>query len=211
MEFRIISVTWYPDGEYTAKIEREKSDFLKVRAVHILDSPLKSDFIWPEESEILSRGGGRVWKKGREVLSIPNENRLRERIFVISHAGYMGHRGIKPTMQTIQELYFWDTMETDVKAWCEGCLCCLLGKTSVPIARPFGEMIRGEKPNEVLHLDYMYLYKAWHLVIKDDVSLYFDLHEVDDLTAESTVDKVIDWFVRYGLPKMLVTDRGYAF
>ena len=49
---------------------------------------------------------------------------LRMCIAVISHMGIGGHRRIKPTLQTDQDVLQWDQMKSEVTAFSQSCIHC---------------------------------------------------------------------------------------
>jgi RNase H-like domain found in reverse transcriptase/Reverse transcriptase (RNA-dependent DNA polymerase)/Integrase zinc binding domain len=196
-----------------------------------LSPALNRDFIWPTLAEIkriqdavimveptpmqLTTDGvyktvdGRVW--------IPNDaTDVQLRICIVAHAGLGGHRGTRPTTEAIAAVFYWDTLQEDVKQFCNTCLhCqCTLGGERQP--RPWGEALHAEKPNEILHMDFLYMgnselgYK-YLLLLKDDLSGYLWLVPCEAANAAATVNALMLWFAAFGVVSMWVSDRGAHF
>ena len=80
------------------------------------------------------------------------------------------------------------------------------------VPRPFGKVLRGEKPGEALHMDYFSLKDAIDdekglLVCKDGVSghlLLVEAKKFDSATAEAAA---VHWASLFGVPRFLTTDE----
>ena len=75
-------------------------------------------------------------------------------IAVISHMGIGGHRLIKPTLQTVQDVLWWDQLKSEVTAFNQSCIHCkqINGSTE---PRPWGTAVHVAKPNELIHWDWI--------------------------------------------------------
>lgn len=163
-----------------------------------------------EDNSMAIKDGMAYFKE--KLLFVPNRENLRERIFVAAHMGQGGHRGIDVTVKAIKDRFYWDTLEDDVKLFTEKCLTCQLVKGTARMHRPWGTGLRGEKPMELIHLDFLYAFQGTLLVIKDDVSMMVELVPIPGaMDAETTALALVHWFMRYGIPKYITTDRGGQF
>ena len=64
-------------------------------------------------------------------------------------------------------------MSKDIQSFVQGCLLCILTRSGEMIPRPLGHALHGSRPNEVLHLDYLFIGKGegnhnYILVMRDD-------------------------------------------
>lgn len=185
-----------------------EKELLEVNNVRIIDSITNMKFIFPTSEEIFKFGG--VQENG--IMRIPNENNLRERIFTIGHGLYNGHRGVDATIQIISRLFIWDSMKENIQMWASNCIFCKLAKSPRLIQRPFGDNIRGLSTNAVIHVDHLFLPNdGIILVILDDFTKYTRCVQVDSPDAESTIQALCQWFVDFGFPMYIVSDRGGAF
>jgi transposase InsO family protein len=79
------------------------------------------------------------------------------RICVVGHQGAGGHRGFDATYAMIEEFFYWTTMKGDVKEFHSQCIHCLASGGPHKIPRPMGEALHADKPNDLLHMDFLYL------------------------------------------------------
>jgi len=179
-----------------------------------IEFPSGKDFIIQEED--LQVDHGMVIKNDmayfNEKLFVPDRERLRERLFVAAHMGQGGHRGFDVTMKLLRERFYWESMEEDIKNFLEHCLICQLVKGTARMLRPWGTGLRGERPMGLLHLDFLTAFQGTLLVIRDDVSMMVELVPIPGaMDAETTALALIHWFMRYGIPRYITTDRGGQF
>jgi Integrase zinc binding domain len=111
--------------------------------------------------------------KVRKVWIPSDADDLQLRICIVAHMGIWGHRGRKTTTDRIKGIFDWDTLAEDVKTFCNTCLHCLstIGGDREP--RPLGDALHAGKPNELLHMDFLYMGPSvtkdrYLLLLKDD-------------------------------------------
>ena len=202
-----------------------------------LVSPLNHDFIWPTLDEIskiqhaarpsdvsfscrsmtfdvndegvFCNDTGRIW--------IPTEAvELQLRLIIIAHCGSAGHRGQHATLMPLESRFFWENMRSDVDEFLRQCLHCLPAKGGDVVLRPFGSTAQPSRANEIIDFDYLYIGKSfcsfkYLLVIRDRLSGFIDIFPADEPTAAHTAENLLEWFSRYGIVKIWVTDRGTHF
>jgi hypothetical protein len=157
--------------------------------------PLQNpDFVWPniEEIRIIQEkllGSQSTHRRNKDGLIITNKEKviipddaedLRRRLCVIAHAGgNSGHLGYQATTQKLTQYFYWKNCIEDIKALCSSCLHCLPTRGGVRIPRPLGTQVHGKKPNEVIHMDWIYIWPVkkngiheyqWNLILRDDLS-----------------------------------------
>jgi hypothetical protein len=158
----------------------------------------------------------RVYKiKSGQVL-IPDDEVLRVSLMVMAHAAGAAHRGIKTTHTLLRSVVFWPNMGKDIDKFVGGCVHCKVSKaTSIP--RPYGETVEAQARREVLSMDYVFMGQDYSmryekiLVLTDKLSGYTVFVCVKSENVPEAIDALLDWFARYGIPKMLMTDQGSAF
>ena len=212
---------------------------MKVRqlAVTQLVSPLEGkDFVWPSHGEILRvqrqtfeqkqpddnlpnchfDQEDMLYKTEDDKIWIPSQaGDLQQRLLVVAHAGASGHFGADTTLSTLRQTFGWDTIESDVKVFVGNCLHCMaVGGVRVP--RPLGETVHATKPNELLHFDFLTLPTGanganYVLVLRDDMSGYVELIDSPTATAEVAAMGLLDWFKRFGVVAIWVSDQGAHF
>nr|CCA17015.1 PREDICTED: similar to OSJNBa0011F23.1 putative [Albugo laibachii Nc14] len=140
---------------------------------------------------------------------------LQQRLCVVAHAGSAGHRGLTKTMNVLSNHLVWSSMNHDVKEFVLRCLRCLLSRGG-KCPRPFGEPLRSTKPNKILHFDYLAMPRGddelcYVLVLKGRMSGFCELVPTTMANTDVTVHAILDWFIRYGLVSVWVSDRGSHF
>jgi len=192
--------------------------------------PSTSDILWPNimsircsqesskqrpnglnlnhESNLLEKDG-RIW--------VPNEDlELQLKILVLLHCGSIGYRGMDGTSSILKENFYWESLEKDVSKFVKGCLHCLITRTGDAIPRPLAHALHGEKPNEVVHLDFLYMGAGveglqYILIIRDDLSSYVWLFPKQAATAEEAADALVNWIGSFGCMEWLCSDQGSRF
>ena len=137
-------------------------------------------------------------------------------LLILSHCGTCGHRGCDATLSILKEDFYWKSMKEDVAEFVRGCLHCLVSRSGEIIPRPYGHGLHGRYPNEVIHVDYLYMgssvsQKSYCLLIRDDLSSYIWLWPTEAATAEHAADALSMWSSVFGPSKWLVTDQGRHF
>ena len=152
-----------------------------------------TDFAWPTKAKLVAaqraalEGGEKLpreafladdlWRTKKGATWIPTrDTALQLRLCIIGHCGRAGHRGAQTTLENMSPHVWWRDMQTDVFTFCNTCLHCQATTGGRRIPRPLAHTVHAEKPNEVLHFDYLYLYPSdtgeqYILIIKDDASV----------------------------------------
>ncbi|CEP03568.1 hypothetical protein PBRA_009453 [Plasmodiophora brassicae] len=197
------------------------------------------DFSWPTEQEIrdsqrlLTReekiedgiffdDTDRLWKSTDGATLIPIHvgcRSLRLRILIIGHSGSAGHRASEVAKQTIMSRFCWPDIDKDVEQMCQQCIHCITTRGGRKVPRPLGEALHGQRPFQVMAMDYLYVepvrgtdhpYK-YILVMKDDYSGYVRLVPCQGATSRAAADAINQWIADFETPEYLVTDGGSHF
>ena len=192
------------------------------------------DFVWPSNADIekaqskldsntisrfsLSKESG-IYKNRNGAIFIPtDEIQLQLRICVVGHFGIAGHRGYDITLKNIQKYFFWETMQDDIKMFYDSCLHCGSTSSGRRILGPYGHAMHSDKPNEILHFDFIYMGKIdadrpleYVLMMKDDASSYAWFHPTESADALSATEGLIKWFCAFGVVKTWISDRVTHF
>ena len=148
---------------------------------------------------------------------IPNSDQnLQLKILVASHCGAIRHRGVTATISVLLEQFYWKSMKRDAEQLVKGCLHCIATRTGSVIPRPLAHSLHGERPNEVVHLDYLYMgagidNKSYVLIIRDDLSSFVWLFATEAATSGEAVNALTTWISSFGSMKWFVTDQGSHF
>ncbi|XP_068204621.1 uncharacterized protein [Palaemon carinicauda] len=146
--------------------------------------------------------------------------RYREKLLSLAHESSLsGHFGVRKCFQKLAELYFWPRMRRDVKRFVSSCqVCQLVGKPNqkipkaplIPISavgEPFREVIIdvvGPLPLTRGGCEYL-------LTLVDRMSRYPEAIPLRSVKAEKVVEALINFFTKFGIPKVLQSDCGTNF
>ncbi|GMF60896.1 unnamed protein product [Phytophthora fragariaefolia] len=215
-------------------LSRWGSAFTTVAAIRLSSLPvspqLDDNFDWPTAEHIqaaqnsatdiplnMQAGHDKVLRDCDGRVWLPDgASELQLRICIVGHFGAAGHRTVDVTLKAIAEKFVWVDMTTDVKHFVARCLHCASVSVGPPFPRPPGEALHAERPNELLHWDYLSMGdaatgEAYVLVLKDDASNYVWLLPTVAATAGSTYEALLDWFSAFGLCRSWVSDQGTHF
>ena len=167
------------------------------------------------------RASGSVHRDGliyvRDKIWILMEDvELQMSVLVATHAGPNGHRGKDATENNLKSSFYWDSMEQDCTHFVDSCIHCILSRTGNKIPRPLATTCHADKPNEVVHFDFIYMgasseeYK-YILVIKDNLSSYFWLVGCASADAETAAEALSKWITVFTAMDMWVSDQGSHF
>jgi hypothetical protein len=193
----------------------------------------RKEFVWPSTDEIrilqneffgvdIDTNGEGLYLTKTGKVRIPLEARdLRTRLCIIAHAGgNCGHLGYQAACSKLSQYFYWPNMSKDMRELCNSCLHCIPTRGGMRIPRPLGEAVHGQKPNQVVHLDWLYIMPAekdgkhnfqWNLIMRDDLSGYIRVTPAAVPDSIITVDALMDWRASSRTPDILVTDMASYF
>jgi uncharacterized protein YcbX len=104
----------------------------------------------------------------------------------------------------------------DIKVFVGSRFHCIASAQGETTPRPRGEALHAFKPNEIIHLDYLYMGPSvddtkYVLIAKDDYSNYVWLKQCKNVDADSTAAVLIEWFAAFGVAQQWVSDQGSHF
>jgi|GEM_PF-2679083 len=147
----------------------------------------------------------------KEKLWIPE--RLINRMLMVNHVA-SGHVSRAVELEGLKGFYFSMTKEELVECIDRIRLRCLnCDKYPSLIRRPLGAIRHGERPNEVLHSDYLKIDKKYLLTLIDDFSRKTTLTLSDSPSAPPVADALLEWKANFGLKTnfILYSDKGSHF
>jgi hypothetical protein len=222
------------DNVWADLLSRWGSSFKTVCAISQLPMPLSpqldAEFVWPNVQEIASAQASAtpppamakaaddgLWRDTENHVWIPDDAAsLALRICIVGHFGAAGHRSSAATLQAISQRFVWTDLADDVAHFVRRCLHCASSVGGPPQPRPLGEALHADKPNELIHWDYLYMGKSdsqheYVLVIKDDASKFVWLLPCEAADADCTYNHLLDWFASFGVCRSWVSDQGTHF
>lgn len=108
-------------------------------------------------------------------------------------------------------------MTHDVEEFIQTCIHCIISQNSNGIPRPLLTVLQGEKPNEVVHADFLYMGSSnnnnvrYIFLIKNDFSTYSWLHPCDSADSEFATNAIAKWTSCFGSMQWLVADHNPYF
>lgn len=116
----------------------------------------------------------------------------------------------------VRENFIWEGMRADIESFVHGCLHCIMTRTGEVVPRPPGHPLHRERPNEVLHIDYLYMgassgQLSYLLVTRDDLSSYVWLWPTEAATSAAAADALATWIAVFGGMEWMVSDQGAHF
>jgi len=119
-------------------------------------------------------------------------------------------------MQALMDVVWWETIKKDVSDFLNDCYHCIVTAGPFRVPRPLGEAVHADLPNEVLHMDWLYIRgicdktdketPQYIHVLLDDASKFIQLTVARTPTAESTAAALLTWSANFGVPKVWVSD-----
>jgi Integrase zinc binding domain len=132
------------------------------------------------------------------ALWIPDcADELQLRLCVEAHCRSAGHRANEATLGAIKEYVAWTTMTKDVRVFVQNCLHCVATIPGDKMPRQLGTQLHAAKPNEILHLDFLYIGLSrdgkyqYLLLLKDDFSGYLWLVPCRTADVAAIVDALM--------------------
>ncbi len=116
-----------------------------------------------------------------------------------------------PTQLWPHWMYIWTNVWDDCTAFIRQSLLCVVAKAGWRIPRSSSTGFHGNRPNDVIHFDYIFMGLGledtkYVLVIKNDVSSYTWLYSSSTADAEHTVSELTRWI---GTPTLMHTWVSY--
>lgn len=150
----------------------------------------------------------------RKLFVVPRA--MRKYVVVMCH-DRAGHFGVDKTLALIRERYWFPQMVGYVKQHVRVCVECIFNKDFTGRREGLCNPITPERrPFQKLYIDHMGLLPKSgckeHIIVVVDGFSKFVLLEAVHTTKDTAVIRLLQKvFARYGLPDVVVTDRGTAF
>ncbi|XP_063361755.1 uncharacterized protein LOC134650752 [Cydia amplana] len=150
-------------------------------------------------------------------LVIPSS--LRAEIMKECHdSPVAGHPGVDRTYQKIAELYYFTGMRRIITDYVKACIHCQRYKATNTKPPGLLQTPLMNQRNEVLAMDLFGPLppgdqgERWIFLVEDTATRWTELYALKDATAEAcAVILVEEYFMRFGLPRRVISDNGVQF
>ena len=97
-----------------------------------------------------------IWKKNGRIWVPDSSPELQLKVLLGSNCGIIGHRRAGATESISGESFWWPNLKESVRQSLKTCLHCMVSRSGKLIPRPLGTVSHRSRPNELLHMDYLY-------------------------------------------------------
>lgn len=154
-------------------------------------------------NELYEELGCVMW--GRRLVVPEN---CKDKILLMIHEPHMG---IVKSKAIARSYVWWGGVDEAVERMCRECAVCAAQADAPPRHAP-RMWPWPNRPWSRLHLDYMGpIAGKTYLVVVDAMSKWIEVFNATSTTASGLIDRLIELFSRWGLPKQIVSDNGPQF
>ena len=140
----------------------------------------------------------------------------QQKVFNSLHS--LAHPGIRASRRMISSRFVWKGMAADVGQWCRDCLQCQKAKITTNITTPVEPIPVPSQRFSHIHVDLVGPLQAssdghTHIMtIIDRSTRWVEAIPLSSTTATACADALVaGWISRFGVPAVMVTDRGVQF
>lgn len=145
------------------------------------------------------------------LLDVTTEDDIKE-VILKYHEGKTNHRGIEETEQNLKKTYYWPNMRKSIQKYINECEICKLTKYERnPLKIEFNITPTPTKPFEIIHIDIFTIANTKFLTIIDAFSKLAQAYPIKSANATEVIEALLQYFNHYGLPTLIVSDRGREF
>jgi len=128
-----------------------------------------------------------------------------------------GHTGEFGTSERIKTRFWWPGLAEDVRNHIRQCQVCDAAAKAQDRPTDVTPLRVPTRPNERIHVDLWGPHKdetgakKWVCVLTDALTKIVQLRVMQDKSAHTTAEALLEWCTTYGIPEEVVTDQGKEF
>lgn len=212
-----------PSRRTRAEFVRELEEFCKmckIETIYFVKNRTNYVFIEKLAQEI---NNTRTWTGPRlyvlkDVIKINDKDDKKVILNDFHLLPTSGHAGIRRMINNIKKYYFWSGLETDVKDYVQRCSICQKQKYSVYTKEPMVITTTANSAFDKIYLDLVgpldkdnYSY-SYILTTQCELTKYVEAYPLITKTSTEVAKALVsNFFLRYGIPQEIATDRGSEF
>lgn len=203
-----IPISKQKKGEFLKEIEVDEEMQLLKKIIEqgwpiekaLVPDLIKTYFTYKEEMNIVD---GLIFKGQRLVIPKKLRKEMIEKV-------HYTHLGLEKCKNRAREILYWPTMNNEIENAIQNCKSCIKFKRANVKEPMIARDIPGG-PWEVLGLDvFNYKDSEWLLVV-DYYSKYIEVIKLENLMANTIIEKLKSIFARFGSPETIYSDNGTHF
>lgn len=134
--------------------------------------------------------------------------KLRRRVLEELHTG---HFGVSRMKSLARSYCWWETIDNEIEELSRDCSeCAKVRKNPVKVVPHCWE--KATEPFQRIHVDFAGPFLGlYFFVIVDSFTKWPEVKIIPDMTTNTTIDRLREYFVTYGVPSIIVSDRGVQF
>lgn len=133
---------------------------------------------------------------------------LRSRVLNELHAG---HFGVSRMKSLARSYCWWNNIDRDIAVLAQNCIDCARTRSD-PRKVAVHCWERPSEPFQRIHIDFAGPFMGqYFLIIVDAYSKWPDVKVIPNITTETTIYRMKEFFATFGIPSVIVTDRGTQF
>ena len=147
-------------------------------------------------------------------LVVPKE--LVKSALKFGHEAMAGHLGIRKSIDSCEEVFYWPSLRGDVRKHVLACLMCQRHKSSAALQQPYRELPPVSKPLDRLGVDLTDMASGAHgyryvLTIIDHYSRFVRFYAMRSKTSDEVSRNFTCYLQDYGVPACVILDNGAEF
>ena len=154
---------------------------------------------WPYRDE-LSIQDGIIYRGTRVLIPTVMRPRLLEQI-------HSGHLGAERCIRAARDSLYWPTIQNDIKYVCDNCQACQESKPE-QTRQPMQSQPIPKRRWQYVSTDLFTIKSDTYLVVVDNLTKYWDIEELSEISAQSVVLQTKKIFSRHGVPEFVISDNG---